>query len=146
MKKIIDYGRVWTCENMDNLAPIDWEGYKVLFSDGEVQIVGDLSEIKEYQKASEKEIRDFYRERNFIFIGDEVEVVKGRKLPIGEHKIVKDFFIYDVNGTYGHRKVKYVAFIDGTKTDIRNIKNIKCKNDMEYPKEFIDGYNLSGRL
>ena len=22
MKKIIDYGKVWTCENMDNLAPI----------------------------------------------------------------------------------------------------------------------------
>ena len=42
MLKIIDYGFVWTCENMDNLAPIDWDGYKVLFSDGSIKVIDDL--------------------------------------------------------------------------------------------------------
>ena len=147
MKKlIIDYGKVWTCGNMDNLAPIDWEGYKVLFNDGSIKVIDDLDEVCEYERANIEEYKDFYRQRNFIFIGDEVEIIKGRKLPIGAHKTVDKFFIYDVAGTYGHKQTKYVVFTDGTKTDIKNIRNIKCINNVEYPKEFTSGYNLSGRL
>ena len=146
MKKIIDYGKVWTCENMDNLAPITWEGYKVLFSDGSIEVIDDLDEVSEYERADIEEYKDFYRERNFIFTGDEVEIVKGRKLPIGEHKIIKDFFIFEVKGTYGHQKTKYVIFTDGTKTDIRNVKNIKCNQSDGWTKKFTSGYNLSGRV
>ena len=145
MKKIIDYGRVWTCENMDNLAPIDWEGYKVLFSDGSIEVIDDLDEVSEYERANIEEYKDFYRERNYLFIGDEVEVIKGRKLPIGEHKIIKDFFIFEVKGTYGHKQTEYVIFTDGTKTDIRNVKSVKCKQSDERTKKFTNGYNLSGR-
>lgn len=145
MKKIIDYGRVWTCENMDLLAPIDWEGYRVLFSDGTSKLIDDLDELKEYPRASKEEVFDFYESRNFIYIGSEVEIIKGRKIPIGEHKIVKDFYTYEVPGTYGHQKTKYIIFTDGTKTDIYNVKNIK-NNSKELPKEFKGGYNLSGRL
>ncbi len=147
MKKIIDYGKVWTCENMDNLAPITWEGYKVLFSDGSIEVIDNLDEVSEYERANIEEYKDFYRERNYLFIGDEVEIIRGRKLPIGEHKIVKDFYTYEVPGTYGHQKIKYVIFADGTKTDIRNIRNVKCNNiEIEYPNEFVSGYNLSGRM
>lgn len=143
--KLIDYGKVWTCSNMDNLAPIDWEGYKVLFSDGSIKVIDDLNEMSKYERANIEEYKDFYRERNFIFIGDEVEIIKGKKLPIGEHKIVEKFFTYDVAGTYGHQQTKYVVFSDGTKTDIKNIRNIRCIND-EHAKEFTTGYCLSGRL
>ena len=52
MKKIIDYGNVWTCENMDNLAPIDWEGYKVLFSDGSIKVIDNLDEVSDYGRGS----------------------------------------------------------------------------------------------
>lgn len=145
MKKIIDYGNVWTCSNMDNLAPIDWEGYKVLFSDGSIKVIDNLDEVCEYGRANIEEYKDFYRERNFIFMGDEVEIIRGRKIPIGEHKIVEKFFTYNVAETYGHQQTKYVVFADGTKTDIKNIRNTKCIND-EYAKEFTAGYNLSGRL
>lgn len=144
--KIIDYGNVWTCENMDNLAPIDWEGYKVLFSDGSIKTIDDLAEVREYARASVEEYKDFYRERNYLFVGDEVEIIKGRKIPVGEHKIVEDFFIYEVKGTYGHQQTKYVVFTDGTKTDIRNIRNIKCKYLNERAKQFTRGYSLSGRI
>lgn len=146
MKKIIDYGKVWTCENMDDLAPINWEGYKVLFSDGEIKVINSLDEIIEYERANTEEYKDFYRERNFIFVGDEVEIIKGRKLPIGEHKIVEDFYIYKVPDTYGHKQTEYIIFADGTKTDIVNVKNVKCKMTLAHPKKFVSGYSLSGRM
>lgn len=131
---------------MDNLAPIDWEGYKVLFSDGSIKVVDDLDEVKEYARASVEEYKDFYRERNYLFVGDEVEIIKGRKIPIGEHKIVENFYTYQVQGTYGHNQTKYVIFSDGTKTDIINVKNVKCKYLDEQAKQFTSGYHLSGRI
>lgn len=141
-KKVIDYGRVWTCENMDNLAPIDWEGYKVLFSDGSTEIVDSL---KGFERATEEEIKDFYQKRNFIFKNDKIVVIKGRKLPLGEQKTVERFFDYEIPNTYGKRIAKYVVFTDGTKTDIKNIKNIKATGE-EQAKEFTTGYCLSGRI
>lgn len=146
MKKIIDYGNVWTCENMDNLAPIDWEGYKVLFSDGSIKVVDNLDDVSNYAVASEEEVKEFYRERNYLFIGDEVEIIKGRKIPIGEHKIVKYFYTYQVAGTYGHKETDYVVFEDGTKTSVANVKNSKCKEPDCLAKQFDGGYILCGRI
>ena len=146
MKKIIDYGNVWTCENMDNLSPIDWEGYKVLFSDGSIKVIDNLDEVSEYAVASEEEVKEFYRERNYLFIGDEVEIIKGKKFPIGEHKIVKYFYTYTVPGTYGHKETDYVVFEDGTKTNIVNVKNSKCKEPDCLAKQFDGGYILCGRI
>ena len=144
--KIIDYGNVWTCENMDNLAPINWKGYKVLFSDGSIKVIDDLDEVREYERATEEEYKDFYRERNYLFVGDEVEIIKGRKIPIGEHKIVEDFYTYQVPGTYGHKQTEYIIFTDGSKTDIVNVRNVKCKRPDEQAKKFTIGYSLSGRI
>ena len=146
MKKIIDYGKVWTCENMDDLAPITWEGYKVLFSDGSIEVIDDLDEVSKYERANIEEYKDFYRERNFIFVGDEVEIIKGRKLPIGEHKIVEGFYTYQVPGTYGHKQTEYIIFTDGSKTDIVNVRNVKCKQPDGRAKKFTIGYSLSGRI
>lgn len=123
--KIIDYGRVWTCENMDLLAPINWQGYNVLLSDGNIIVVDDLSTLC-YEKANNEEVCDFYRSQNFIFVGNEVEVVKGRKLPVGIHKIVSGFFDFVVPGTYGHNQTEYVCFTDGTKTDIKILKMLSA--------------------
>ena len=144
--KIIDYGNVWTCENMDNLAPIDWEGYKVLFSDGSIKVIDDLEEVREYKRATKEEYKDFYRERNYLFVGDEVEIIKGRKIPIGKHKIVEDFYTYQVPGTYGHKQMEYIIFTDGSKTDIVNVRNVKCQKPDVRAKKFTIGYSLSGRI
>ena len=142
--KIIDYGKVWTCENMDLLAPIEWEGYKVLLSDGNIIVVDDLSSLC-YEKANNEEVCDFYRARNYVFVGDEIEIINGKKLPIGTHKIVSGFFDFVVSGTYGHKQTKYVCFTDGTKTAIQNVKNVKAQGN-ETAHQFTTGYLLSGRI
>lgn len=144
--KIIDYGKVWTCKNMNNLAPINWKGYKVLFSDGKIKVINSLDEVSEYERATIEEYKDFYRERNYLFIGDEVEIIKGKKIPIGEHKIVEDFYTYQVPETCGHKQTEYVIFADGTKTDIMNVRNLKCNQPDGCAKKFNKGYNLSGRI
>lgn len=141
-KKVIDYGRVWSCENMDNLAPINWEGYKVLFDDGTIEIVDSL---KGFEKATEEETKDFYQRKNFIFKNDKVVIVKGKKLPLGEQKTVEKFFDYIIPNTYGKRIIKYVLFTDGTKTNIKNIKNAKATGE-EQAQEFVAGYCLNGRI
>lgn len=67
------------------------------------------------------------RQRRFelgiIEIGDTVQVVKGRKVPIGTIGIVKEFSkFYD---KYGRWVSTYAIFTDGTKTNRRNLKLIK---------------------
>ena len=99
-KKVIDYGRVWTCENMDNLAPIDWQGYKILFDDGTTKIVDSLEGL---ERATEEEIKNFYQKKNFIFKNDKVVIIKGKKLPHGEQKTVERFFDYEIPNTYGKK-------------------------------------------
>lgn len=150
-KIIIDIGNVW--ESEDSLAPIYWEGYSVLFNDGSQLIIDSLSEIKNYRKATEEEVKEFYRSLNFLFKGDEVVIIKGRKIPVGEHKVIKGFSQFLVPNTYGHRYTHYVHFTDGTKTDIHNVKNVKTNDSliksMNRPNiaiKFENGINLSGNI
>lgn len=55
-----------------------------------------------------------------ILVGDVVEVVKGRKIPIGTIGKVKDIRPY--KDRYGRRVADYVYFEDGTRTNIDNCK------------------------
>lgn len=150
-KFIIDIGEVWECE--DSLAPISWEGYQVLFNDGSRILVDSLSEAENYREATEEEAKEFYRSLNFLFVGDEVVIIKGRKIPLGEHKVIKGFSKFVVPNTYGKRYTDYVHFTDGTKTNIRNVRNVKANDSliksMGRPNiaiEFENGINLSGRI
>lgn len=141
MKKLaITYGAAWSCTNLDTLAPIDWEGYAVLFDDGSVEYLDDISDIK---LASSEQEKSFYQKLGFLYIGDEVEIIKGRKLPIGEHKIVKSFIERTIPGTYGHCGYTYVIFEDGTACDIKNIRSIHS-NDLA--KEFKEPFYIGGRI
>ena len=56
-----------------------------------------------------------------------VEIIKGRKIPLGERKIVKYGYRYQIRGTYGHGYVDYLVFTDGTKTAIDNIKQVNVE-------------------
>ena len=150
-KIIIDVGYVW--ESEDSLAPIYWEGYSVLFNDGSQLIIDSLSEIANYRKATEEEVKEFYRSLNFLFKGDEVVIIKGRKIPVGEHKVIRGFSQFLVPNTYGRRYTNYVHFTDGTKTDIHNVKNVKTNDSliksMNRPNiaiKFENGINLSGNI
>lgn len=55
-----------------------------------------------------------------ILVGDLVEVVKGRKIPIGTIGRVADIRPY--RDCYGRVVADYVYFEDGTRTNIRNCK------------------------
>ena len=71
----------------------------------------------------------------------EVEIIKGRKMPIGEHKFIESFYTYVVPGTHGKVSYEYVKFKDGTYTTIDNVKSIK--SDKQAVKHFQ--FKLGGR-
>lgn len=152
-KTIIGVGYVWECENLDWDSPISWQGYRVLFNDGSKVIIDSLSEVENYQEATEEEVKEFYRSLNFISEGDEVVIIKGRKIPLGEHKVIKGFSRFVVPNTYGKQYTDYVHFTDGTRTDIRNVKNVKaddflieCMGRPNVAVQLNGGLNLSGRI
>lgn len=141
-KIVIGYGRAWKCDNMDSLADIIWEGYEVLLADGTRKLVDDL-DARDYRLATEAELRNFYRAEGHLFIDDEIEIIKGRKLPIGEHKIVSGFYEYNVPGTHGKMGTTYVTFTDGTRTSVENVRGIKSLPGKLTTRHFK--YDLGGR-
>ncbi|WP_300924576.1 hypothetical protein [uncultured Clostridium sp.] len=148
MKKVIEFGYVWKCENFDSLAPITKKGTRFLLDNNTQEIYWDDEEIPTYPIASLDEKKDFYKREGFLFPGQEVEIVRGRTLPIGSKKVIDKFFTYEVKGTYGHTNIEYVIFTDGTKSAIKNIKPT-CelnKKDKKYFHKFQGGYCMSGRL
>lgn len=78
-----------------------------------------------YYMPINEEVRVLYlHSMGRILVGDVVEVVKGRKLPIGKIGRVKEIKPY--KDRYGRWVADYVYFEDGTKT---NIDNCKLKED-----------------
>ena len=138
MKKIIQYSKAWKCDSMDLLSNIVWEGYEVLFDDNTRELFDSIP--TEYEQATETEIKDFCNSLGFVFVGDFVEIIKGRNIPKGTEKQIKSFFDYKVcyNNT-----IEYVVFTDGTKTNINNIKHKKSKFD--YAFKFNENFNIGGR-
>lgn len=126
-KIIIDYSPAWSCENLDNLAPIDWQGYELLFADGSRELVDNLDNLK-YRMADEDEVKNFYRQQGHLFIGDKVKIIKGRKLPIGEIKTISGFYRYNVPCTYSKVGTDYILFDDNTRTSIYNVQSIVAPN------------------
>ena len=115
MNKIIEWANVWTCDNLDWDAPINWEGYLVLFSDNTQQRVDDLEEVAQHEVATEEEKKDFYRNfYNCTYKGDYIDIIKGKMK--GQRKKVVSTFTYVVPNTYGKVTTDYFVFEDGTKT------------------------------
>jgi hypothetical protein len=77
----------------------------------------------ELVEASEEECKEYLRKKGYVFVGDEVEVIKGRTLPIGSKHTIRKYYEYDIPGTYGHQKVCYLYFTDGTKINIDNVRH-----------------------
>lgn len=120
--KIVDVSPAWTCENLDNLAPIDWQGYAIRLSDNTVRYVDDLP-VPDMELATKEEKKSFFRKYyHFLYPGDEVEIYKGRKLPIGSRKIIQSIVTRCIEGTYGHGTCDWVTFTDGTACNLKNIK------------------------
>ena len=74
------------------------------------------SELKHYKKHVLKEITE----------GSKVEVIKGKKYPIGLQGTVKKLYTYIVPNTYNKVKVQYAILDTGEKISVKNIKLIEC--------------------
>jgi len=58
--------------------------------------------------------------------GARVEVIKGKKYPIGLRGTVKKLYTYIVPNAYNKVQVQYAILETGEKIDIKNIKLIEC--------------------
>ena len=137
--KILGHGKYWVCANMDLLADIIEEGTEFLLSDGrriflpfDCGETEDFKYLKTLEFASDDEVKQYCREKyGYIFDGDEIEIYKGRKM-VGEHKIVKKGYRYEVAGTYGKVYTDYLVFTDGTKCNINNCKVVNTETQFEF--------------
>jgi hypothetical protein len=76
----------------------------------------DSEALKHYKNHVLKEITE----------GSKIEVVRGKKYPIGLQGIVKKLYTYIVPNTYNKVKVQYAILDTGEKINIKNIKLIEC--------------------
>ena len=145
-KIVIENGNYWRCENLDNLAPITEEGVVLLLDNGTREFISENENVnlKNYRKATEEEYKHFYHKNGHIFKNDNVLIVSGRKIPKGTIKKVKDFYTYNIPGTFGHAFTDYIVFDDDTKTNIQNVRVLGYEN-VTYVTEFKP-INISGRI
>ena len=76
----------------------------------------DSEALKHYEKHVLKVITE----------GSRVEVIKGKKYPIGLRGTVKKLYTYIVPNTYNKVRIQYVILETSEKIDIKNIKLIEC--------------------
>ena len=58
--------------------------------------------------------------------GAKVEVIKGKKYPIGLQGTVKELYTYIVPNTYSKVQVQYAILETGEKINVKNLKLIEC--------------------
>lgn len=149
-EKIVLCSKAWTCSNMDTDAPIEWEGYEILTTLGRRFFVDNINATG-LQFANKDEIKQTALKFGYVCAGQEVEVTKGKTLPIGSKHTIDKFFTYKVNGTYGKCDVNYTVFTDGTKININNIKPVGIElfqnttTCLQYSDKWYLNFNLGGR-
>ena len=117
----------WTQEGLKN-EDFENQDVKAIYGGDYVQEVWEdyekqcIIKIAEWEEKKAKEEKAKRLKWGIVAEGDVVEIVKGRKIPLGEIKTVKEFFNYSKNGVFC---CKYAIFTDGTKTNINNCKLIK---------------------
>ncbi len=107
-------GTFFNPDTMESFSKITWDIDRPYINDDEEV------EILRYLPINEA-IRKVWKHHNGeILIGDTVEVVKGRKIPIGYTGIVENIKpFYD---RYGRWQANYIHFADGKRTNYDNCK------------------------
>ena len=126
---ILSQGYGWETWDSDPCSPIISKGKTFLLSNGEIVYISDNDTEKD--KAN-RDLIDTLRVATFterfeyaekflgrVFFGTETTIVKGRKM-VGEKKIIVGESVYEIAGTYGHGKVYYWLFNDGTRCNKDN--------------------------
>ena len=147
VKICVATGNWWACENMDLNAPITEVGTAYLFNDGTTYFANENENKLPFdcRWATEEEKVEYAHKKGYVYVGDEVVVVKGRKIPKGTTKVVKNFSRYYVPNTYKKCYTDYIHFTDGTKTNIENVRVIGFEN-VEYLFEYSNSvFYVGGR-
>ncbi len=76
----------------------------------------DSEALKHYKNHVLKEITE----------GSKVEVIRGKKYPIGLQGTVKELYTYIVPNTYNKVQVQYAILETGEKINVKNLKLIEC--------------------
>ena len=76
-----------------------------------------------YMDIDQNARRIWLHANGYILEGDTVEVVKGRKIPVGTVAVVRK--IYDWCDKYGRVQAVYALFEDGRKTNVENCRLVK---------------------
>lgn len=135
MEKVVSHSYYWRCIDSDYCSPIEESGLVLLFDNGTTEYIenGNEEDII-YERCDEEEVKNYLRTyRNAVFEGDKVTISKGKKM-VGETKIVKYSFRYEVKNTYGHKLVDYLVFEDGTKVNLINCLNSLGKEVRQFVK------------
>lgn len=150
VKVCVGCSRFWECENMDFDAPITREGFSFLFDDGTIQNVYDDEKLSfDIRMATEEEKLNYAHKIGFARVGDKVEIVSGRKLPIGAIKEIKSFSTYYVPNTFKKVSTEYVHFTDGTKTSVHNVRVVGFDKSEFGLRQYTDNcltLRLGGRV
>lgn len=114
---------------------------EMVYEDAKFDDIKAFYEHKKAEKIAELDARSCYA----FDKGDEVEVFKGRKVPIGTQFTIHGIDRFDVPGTYGHQYTLY-AFgkVDGkwVKTNVENLKLTKSFFDEEvFRHDFVNLYH-----
>ena len=74
-----------------------------------------------YYMPIDREAAEIYRKHiGIVAAGDTVEVIKGRKVPLGT--VAKVARVYDWRDCYGRVRATYAVFEDGQKTSVYNCR------------------------
>lgn len=137
--KVLAIGKYWACNNMDVLAPITETGTEILTINGDYMLFKEGEKLPPFIMASEEEKKAYLNKNGIVFVGDLVEVAKGKLK--GAKKTVNGYYKYIVPNTHNKVYTEYLLFDDGTKTNIFNcsINGAKCLIFREKPEIRVGG-------
>ena len=106
------------------------DDYEYNYGDGLINRDYDLETLEyiRYNMQIDSEALKHYEKHvlKVITEGSRVEVIKGKKYPIGLQGTVKKLYTYIVPNTYNKVRIQYAILETGEKIDIKNIKLIEC--------------------
>lgn len=101
------------------------DDYEYQYGDGLINQEFDLETLEHIRYMQiDPEALKHYRHHVLkeIDVGSEVEVIKGRKYPIGLRGTVKKLYEYVVPNTYNKVKVQYAVLDTGERINVKNLK------------------------
>jgi len=116
--------------NTKKVASFVVDDYEYTYGEGLINRDYDLETLEyiRYNMQIDSEALKHYKIHVLkeITEGAQVEVVRGKKYPIGLRGTVKEIYTYIVPNTYNKVRVQYAILNSGEKINVKNLKLIEC--------------------